>query len=409
MTGPRCRFCGAGLDTVCVDLGVSPLANSYVPESELASMEPFYPLRVLVCRECFLVQVAHQESPERIFSDYAYFSAYSTTWLEHCERYVDMAVERYGIGPDSQVVELASNDGSLLRYFVAQGIPALGIEPAQNVAEVAIENGVPTLVEFFGREVGERLGAERPADLMVGNNVLAHVPDINSFVAGMKAALAHDGVITMEFPHLLNMLELNQFDTIYHEHFSYLSVGTAQRVFNHHDLRIFDVEPISTHGGSVRIHACHAADPREDRAGLAEVMERERNAGLEDLTTYEAFGRGVVEEKHRILKLLVELKAQGARIIGYGAPAKGNTLLNYCGIRTDFLDYTTDLNPEKQGHYLPGVRIPILAPDVIERTRPDYVFVLPWNIREEVMQQLSYVREWGGRFIVRAPNIQVFE
>jgi SAM-dependent methyltransferase len=404
-----CRFCGAPLDVVCADLGMQPLANSYVREDQLAAMEPFFPLRVLVCGSCMLVQSEQYESPETIFSDYAYFSSFSTTWLEHSKRYVDDVVERYELGSDKRVVELASNDGYLLQYFVARGIPVLGIEPARNVAKVAIAKGIPTIAEFFNAALGRELAATAPADLLVGNNVLAHVPAINDFVGGMKEILAPGGTITMEFPHLLNLLDLNQFDTIYHEHFSYLSVLSAQRVFNAHGLRIFNVEQIPTHGGSLRIHGCHIDDPRADEPGLERVAALEEEAGMGDIATYVDFGLKAIEEKRRILELLIGLKDEGKTIVGYGAAAKGNTLLNYCGIRTDFMEYTSDLNTEKQGLYLPGVRIPIRAPDEIRRTRPDYVFILPWNLRDEIMEQLSEIRDWNGRFISRAPSIQIFE
>jgi 2-polyprenyl-3-methyl-5-hydroxy-6-metoxy-1,4-benzoquinol methylase len=404
-----CRFCGSPLDVVCADLGMQPLANSYVREDQLASMEPFFPLRVLVCGSCMLVQSEQYESPETIFSDYAYFSSFSKTWLEHCKRYVDDVVRRYDLGPQKRVVELASNDGYLLQYFVERGIPVLGIEPARNVAKVAIAKGIPTIAEFFDTALGRELAATAPADLLVGNNVLAHVPDINGFVGGMKEILAPRGTITMEFPHLLNLLELNQFDTIYHEHFSYLSVLSAQRVFNAHGLRIFDVEQISTHGGSLRIHGCHIEDPRPDQPGLRSIVALEDDAGMGDIATYVDFGLKAIAEKRRILELLIGLKDAGQTIVGYGAAAKGNTLLNYCGIRGDFLDYTCDLNTEKQGLYLPGVRIPIRSPDEIPRTRPDYVFILPWNLRDEIMDQLSDIRDWGGRFISRAPSVEIFE
>jgi hypothetical protein len=411
MSAPRnhCLFCDAPLEVVCVDLGVSPLANSFVPPEKLQEMEPFFPLRVFVCGSCLLVQSEPYAAPETIFVDYAYFSSYSKTWLDHCERYAQLMTERYGIDGESQVIEIASNDGAVLQSFAARGVPVLGVEPAANVAKVANQKGIPTIVEFFGEKLGAELGGSTPADLLIGNNVFAHVPDINGFTRGLKLALAPGGLITLEFPHLLNLLELNQFDTIYHEHFFYVSLGVAQRVFNAHGLRIFDVEQIPTHGGSLRIFGCHGDDERPDGEGLAVVTELERKAGLGDVDTYRDFGAKTVEEKRRVLRLLVDLKEAGHTIVGYGAAAKGTVLLNYCGVGTDFIDYISDLNPEKQGLSLPGARIPIKPPEEIERTKPDFVFILPWNLREEVMEQLSFVRDWGGRFIARAPEIQTFD
>ncbi len=405
----RCLFCGTPLEVVFVDLGLSPLANSFVRPDQLTTMEPFFPLRVFVCGSCLLVQSEPHAAPETIFVDYAYFSSYSKTWLEHCERYAAHMAEKYGIDGDSHVIEVASNDGALLQYFAARGVPVLGVEPAANVAKVANQRGIPTIVEFFGEALGAELAARTPADLLIGNNVFAHVPHINGFVEGLKLALAPGGLITIEFPHLLNLLQLNQFDTIYHEHCFYLSLGVAQTVFGEHGLRIFEVEQIPTHGGSLRIYGCHGDDGRPDGEGLAAVAEMERQAGLDQVDTYRDFGLKAVEEKRRILKLLVELKDEGKSIAGYGAAAKGTTLLNYCGVSTDFIDYTADLNPEKQGNFLPGVRIPITSPDEIKKTKPDFVFILPWNLREEVMEQLSFVREWGGKFIARAPEIQIFD
>jgi SAM-dependent methyltransferase len=407
--GNRCLFCGAPLEVICIDLGVSPLANSFVRPDQFGEMEPFFPLRVFVCESCLLVQSEPHAAPETIFLDYAYFSSYSKTWLEHCESYAELVTERYAIGPESQVIEIASNDGALLRFFADRGVPVLGVEPAANVAKVANQKGIPTIVEFFGEKLGAELMESTPADLLIGNNVFAHVPDINGFTRGLKLALAPGGLITIEFPHLLNLLELNQFDTIYHEHFFYFTLGVAQRVFNAHGLRIFDVDRIPTHGGSLRIYGCHADDTRPDGEGLALVAEMEREAGLGEVDTYRDFAMKAIEEKRRVLRLLVDLKDKGHTIAGYGAAAKGTTLLNYCGVGTDFIDYIADLNPEKQGLFLPGARIPIKPPEEIERTKPDFVFILPWNLREEVMEQLSQVREWGGRFIARAPEIQTFD
>ena len=406
----RCRFCGAELTHTFADLGMSPIANNYLTEDQLSSMEPFFPLHALACDRCFLVQLEEFETPEAIFSDYSYFSSYSTSWLDHCRSYVEMASERYGLGERSQVVELASNDGYLLQYFVERGVPVLGVEPAANVAEVAIERGIPTEVAFFGKQTATDLAArERQADLLIGNNVLAHVPDLNDFVAGMKELLAPGGVITMEFPHLERLIEERQFDTIYHEHFSYFSLLTARRVFAAHDLSIFDVEELPTHGGSLRIHACHADDAGRSVSDAVRSLEaREERAGLTDIDTYVAFGLAVQQEKREILESLIGLKNEGKTIVGYGAPAKGNTLLNFCGVGTDFISFTADRSPHKQGRFLPGSHIPIRAPEEIERARPDVVFILPWNIREEIMEQLRFVSDWGGRFLVRAPALELY-
>ena len=409
MRQPRgsCRFCGARLAHTFADLGMSPIANNYLAEEQLGRMEPFYPLHALVCDQCFLVQLEEFETPEEIFSDYAYFSSYSTSWLEHCRRYVEAATARFDIGPRSRVVEIASNDGYLLQYFAERGVPVLGVEPAANVAEVAIERGIPTVVEFFGTETARRLAADGQADLIVGNNVLAHVPDLNDFVAGMHVLLASEGAITMEFPHLERLVEERQFDTIYHEHFSYFSLLTVRRVFAAHGLTVFDVEELPTHGGSLRIYACHAgARPVTD--SVRELEAREERAGYTHLDTYLAFGEFVRQEKRDILEALIGLKNESKRIVGYGAPAKGNTLLNFCGIGTEFIDFTVDRNPHKQGRYLPGSHIPIREPEEIERARPGVVFILPWNLREEIMEQLSFVSDWGGRFLVRSPGLELY-
>jgi 2-polyprenyl-3-methyl-5-hydroxy-6-metoxy-1,4-benzoquinol methylase len=406
MNQTTCRFCASPLEAVFADLGMSPLANSYLTPEQGNGREPFYPLRAFVCGRCFLVQLEEFESPDHIFSDYAYFSSYSSSWLEHSERYTAAMIERFGFDGSSQVVEIASNDGYLLQFFAERGVPVLGIEPAANVAEVAIAKGVPTVVEFFGVQTAEKVAADRKADLLLGNNVLAHVPDINDFVGGMKALLAPGGVITMEFPHLMRLIDEYQWDTIYHEHFSYLSFTTAHRIFAAHGLRLFDVEELPTHGGSLRIFGCHQDDagkPDTDRA--RELLAREDAAGYSDVATYVDYGELVAADKRRILTTLIELKQQGKRIVGYGAAAKGNTLLNYCGIGRDFLDYTVDLSPHKQGHLLPGTHIPIRSPDAIRETRPDVVFILPWNLKDEIVEQLSFIREWGGTFAVRTPEL----
>jgi 2-polyprenyl-3-methyl-5-hydroxy-6-metoxy-1,4-benzoquinol methylase len=406
MAATTCRFCAAPLSDVFADLGTSPLANSYVAAEKVNAMEPFYPLRALVCGQCFLVQLEEFESPDHIFSDYAYFSSYSTSWLTHAERYTEEMIERLSLGADSHVVELASNDGYLLQYFHQRQIPVLGIEPAANVAKVALQKGIPTLVEFFGAETAASLAPQSSADLLIGNNVLAHVPDLNDFVAGMKILLKPGGVITMEFPHLKRLIDQNQWDTIYHEHFSYFSFLTVGRVFAAHGLRLFDVEELPTHGGSLRIFGCHADDAdKEDTERATALRARERAAGFEDLSTYTSYGERVVADKRQILRFLIGLKEEGKGIVGYGAPAKGNTLLNYCGVRRDFIDYTCDLNPHKQGHFLPGSHIPIRAPEAIRDDRPDIVLILPWNLKDEIMEQLSFIREWGGRFAVRTPEL----
>jgi SAM-dependent methyltransferase len=405
-----CRFCSSPLEHVFADLGMSPLANSYLAPEQASAMEPFYPLRAFVCSSCFLVQLEEFETPQRIFSEYAYFSSYSTSWLDHSRRYVDQVVERFGIDQHSHVVELASNDGYLLQYFQERHIPVLGIEPAANVAKAALQKGIPTLVEFFGRETAQSLMADSAADLLIGNNVLAHVPDLNDFVAGMKVLLKPSGVITMEFPHLARLIAENQFDTIYHEHFSYFSFTTASRVFAEHGLRLYDVEELPTHGGSLRIYGAHAEDTSHAETERArELIRRERADGFDDVATYLAYANRVREEKRRILSFLIELKDQDLAIAGYGAPAKGNTLLNFCGIGTDIIDYTVDLNPEKQGHLLPGSHIPIRAPETLRETKPDVVLILPWNLRDEITLQHAYVREWGGRFAARAPEMRLLD
>jgi SAM-dependent methyltransferase len=401
-----CRFCGAPLEAVFADLGMSPLANSYLPPEQANRMEPFYPLRALVCGQCFLVQLEEFETPERIFSDYAYFSSYSSSWLEHSRRYSEQMIERLDLGASSHVVEIASNDGYLLQFFHDRQIPVLGIEPAANVAKVALQKGIPTLVEFFGRETARSLADESAADLLLGNNVLAHVPDLNDFVAGMRILLKPGGVITMEFPHLMRLISGNQWDTIYHEHFSYFSFLTVSRVFEAHGLRLFDVEELPTHGGSLRVYGCHADDAQKPETSEArELRERERAAGYERLETYLGYGRRVEQDKRQILAFLIDLKAQGLRVAGYGAPAKGNTLLNYCGVRRDFIEYTCDLNPHKQGSFLPGSHIPIRSPDALREDEPDVVLILPWNLKDEIVEQLSFIREWGGRFAARTPEL----
>ena len=409
-SSPKCRFCGEGLEHTLVDLGMSPLCESYVKQEQLNQMEPFYPLHVHVCKNCFLVQLEEYVRPEEIFTEYAYFSSYSDSWLEHARTYTEKMIERFKLGGASHVVEVASNDGYLLQYFVKKNIPVLGVEPAKNVADAAIGIGVPTLVEFFGEECATRLRSEgKGADLLLGNNVLAQVPDVNDFVKGMKILLNPRGVITMEFPHLLRLMEENQFDTIYHEHFSYFSFTTAERIFAAHGITLFDVEELSTHGGSLRIYGRHAEDTAKAVSrGVQEMKRREEEYGFHRMSRYADFGDQVKETKRKILEFLISARRRGKVVVGYGAPGKGNTLLNYCGIRTDFLDFTVDRNPYKQGKYLPGTHIPIYHPDRIRETRPDHVFILPWNFKDEIMGQLAYIREWGGNFVVPIPEVKVF-
>ena len=407
---PRCRFCGTELRHMFADLGMSPLANANLKPSQLNRMEPFYPLHAHVCEQCFLVQVEAFESPENIFSDYTYFASYSDTWLQACKAYTDMVVSRFGLTAQHQVVEVASNDGYLLQYFMEKGIPVLGIEPAANVAEVAAQKGIPTLVEFFGRESARRLVLKgRQADLLVGFNVLAHVPDINDFVEGLKILLAPQGVLTMQFHYVLSLMTQNQFDTIYHEHFSNLSLMTTRTILAHHDLALFDVEELPIQGGSLRIYACHAGDTSKTVSkAVMDQIAKEKAAGLNRLEPYLAFGERVKAMKRKLLAFLVAAKEEGKSIVGYGAAAKGNTLLNYCGIGADFIDYAVDRNPHKQGLYLPGTHIPICHPDKVRETQPDYVLILPWNIKDEIMEQMAYIREWGGQFLVLIPEVKVY-
>ena len=405
-----CLFCSAPLRQTFVDLGMSPLCESYLPAEALNQVEPFYPLHAYVCERCFLVQVEQYVSPEAIFTEYAYFSSFSDSWLAHAKAYVDMIASRLGLSGTSRVIELGSNDGYLLQYFVAKGMRVLGVEPARNVAEAAVARGVPTHVAMFGRQTARELQAQGlQADLLIGNNVLAQVPDVNDFVAGMKLLLKPGGVLTMEFPHLMRLMQENQFDTIYHEHFSYFSFLTAERIFAAHGLRLFDVQELRTHGGSLRIYAGHAEESgTPESEDVTRLRAREASAGLNRLETYAAFTEQVHETKRRLLEFLINVKRAGKHIAGYGAPGKGNTLLNYCGIRTDFLDYTVDRNPYKHGRFLPGTHIPIHAPEKIRQTRPDYVLILPWNLKDEIMEQVSYIREWAGQFVVPIPDVKVY-
>ncbi len=387
---------------------MSPLSNSYVPPARMRSMEPFYPLHAFVCSDCKLVQLEEFESPDHIFSDYAYFSSYSDSWLKHAARYTEDMIARFGYDEHSHVVEIASNDGYLLQNFVKSGIPVLGVEPAANVAEVARAKGVETEVRFFGCETARLLKSQgKSADLLLGNNVLAHVPDINDFVGGMKILLKADGEITMEFPHLLQLIANNQFDTIYHEHFSYLSFLTVSKIFAAHGLKMFDVEELSTHGGSLRIFACHADDSRPVGIRVAQMLKKEDQAGLNNIATYAAFGEKVKETKRKLLDFLLEARNAGKTVAGYGAPAKGNTLLNYCGVRTDLVEFTVDRSPHKQGRFLPGTRIPIHSPEKIAEAKPDYLLILPWNLKDEVMEQMREIKAWGGQFVVPIPEVKI--
>lgn len=406
----HCRFCRTPLRHLFISLGSSPLSNAFLRTAELRKMEPYYPLDAYVCENCLLVQLDEYEKPAEIFNDsYAYFSSYSESWLSHARQYVDMAVKRFGLNERSMVVEIASNDGYLLQYFKSYNIPVLGIEPAANTAAAAIAKGIPTEVTFFtGAYAKKMLQAGRQADLIIGNNVLAHNPDLNDFVSGLKSALKTGGVITMEFPHVVRLVEEVQFDTIYHEHFSYFSFLTVERVFGSHGLVIFDVEELPTHGGSLRIYAGHPEDnDRQPGGRVDQLRSREIESGYGNIHHYGSFQNRAQTVKRDLLQCLIDIKKAGRKIVGYGAPAKGNTLLNYCGIRTDFLDYTVDRSPHKQGCYLPGSHIPVKHPDQIREDRPDYLLILPWNIQTEIMEQMGYVREWGGRFIIPVPKVRI--
>ena len=406
-----CRFCSHSLQHTFAAIGMSPIANDYLSQEQLNRAEKFYPLQTYVCAKCLLVQLEEFESPDHIFGDgdYAYFSSYSDSWLQHAKAYTELMVEKFGFNENHQVVEVASNDGYLLQFFQKKGIPVLGVEPAANTASVAEKKGIPSIVKFFGVQTAiDLVAAGQQADLLVGNNVLAHVPDVNDFVAGMKILLKPNGIFTMEFPHLLQLIQQNQFDTIYHEHFSYFSFFTVTKIFAAHGLTLFDVEEIPTHGGSLRIYGKHdnAVEPiSSDR--VTQLRDKEIQAGLQRLETYLTFGEKVKQTKRKLLSFLIDAKAKGKTIVGYGAPAKGNTLLNYCGISTDFIDYTVDRSPYKQGLFLPGTHIPILHPDKIRETKPDYLLILPWNLKEEIMVQMSFISDWGGKFVVPIPEVQV--
>jgi 2-polyprenyl-3-methyl-5-hydroxy-6-metoxy-1,4-benzoquinol methylase len=409
MTASSCRFCATPLTDTFADLGMSPLSNAFIAPEQAGHMERFYPLHAYVCSSCRLVQLEEFESPEAIFGNYLYFSSFSETWLHHAANYAAMMVTRYRLGPESKVVEIASNDGYLLQYFHHRGIPVLGVEPAANVAKAAVGKGIPTEVAFFGEATAARLAAAGVApDVIAANNVLAHVPDLNDFVRGIKTLLKLDGVITVEFPHLLRLMTENQFDTIYHEHFSYFSLLVVDRILAHHGLRLFDVTELPTHGGSLRVFACHQESALHARTeAVSELLAREIAAGLDGAKAYRSFGEQVIRTKCDLLDFCIRARRAGKRLVGYGAPAKGSTLLNYCGIGSEFIEFTVDRSPHKQGLMLPGVRIPIYAPEAILRAKPDYVLILPWNLKAEIMQQMAPIRDWGGRFVVPIPQVQV--
>ena len=404
-----CLFCAASLRHTFVDLGMSPLCERYLTAEQLNQMEPFYPLHAYLCEQCFLVQVQAYVSPEAIFTEYAYFSSYSDSWLAHAKAYAEMITARFGLDTASQVIELGSNDGYLLQYFLAKGLRVLGVEPAKNVARAAIARGVPTVTKLFGRQTARELVAEGlQADLLCGANVLAQVPDVNDFVGGIKLLLKPGGVVTVEFPHLMRLMAENQFDTIYHEHFSYFSLTAAAKVFERQGLKVFDVEELSTHGGSLRVYVRHAEDV-EKKVGerVRNLLAVEQAAGFTNIEHYLSFEARVKDTKHLLLKFLNAAQVEGKSVVGYGAPAKGNTLLNYCGVRSDLIEYTVDRSPAKQGHFLPGTHIPIYHPDKIKETKPDYLLILPWNLQAEVMSQMQHIRDWGGQFVVPIPEVRV--
>lgn len=407
----QCRFCKTELEHVFIDLINSPASNSFLTREELNEPESYYPLKVYTCHHCFLVQVDEYKKSDAIFnSNYVYFSSYSTSWLKHVSDYADKMVERFGYDENSLVMELASNDGYLLQYFLKKGIKVMGIEPTANTAEVAMQKGVKTIVEFFTAELADRFRNhwEVKADLLLGNNVLAHVPDIVDFVAGMKIILAEEGVITMEFPHLMQLVDNNQFDTIYHEHFSYLSLYTVNQIFELHDLRMFDVEELPTHGGSLRIYARHKDDTSKTISeNVAALLKKEMDKGLNNLAYYENFQQKAFKVKLDLTEFLISQKKEGRSVAAYGAAAKGNTLLNYCGVKNDLISFVTDANPHKQGKFLPGSHIPVFNEEFLKKNKPDFVIILPWNLKEEIMHQLSYIKDWGGKFVIPIPTLEI--
>ncbi|HEX2536301.1 MAG TPA: class I SAM-dependent methyltransferase [Chitinophagaceae bacterium] len=406
----HCRFCQTPLEHVFIDLFNAPASNSFLAGEQLNEPEVFYPLKVYTCHKCFLVQVEEYKKSDAIFnSEYVYFSSFSKSWLDHARRYTDAMQERFGMNEQSLVVELASNDGYLLQYFQEKGVPVLGVEPTSNTAEVARGKGIETITEFFGVALARQLASEgRKADLLLGNNVLAHVPDILDFTGGMKIALKPEGVITMEFPHLMQLVDNNQFDTIYHEHFSYLSFHTVKAIFAAQGLELFDVEEIPTHGGSLRIYAKHAENKQQAISPrVADLLRKEAEKGMIALPYYEGFTQRALDIKLSFTSFLIEQKRAGKKVAAYGAAAKGNTLLNYCGIKADLIDFVVDANPHKQGKWLPASHIPVVQEDVLKKEKPDFVVIFPWNIREEVVQQLDYIRSWNGRFVIPIPQVTV--
>ncbi len=408
----QCRFCNTELEYVFIDLVNSPASNSFLTEEQLNEPETFYPLKVYTCHECFLVQVDEYKKSDAIFnSEYAYFSSFSTSWLAHAKKYTEEMTERFGLNESSQVIEIASNDGYLLQYFKEKNIPVMGIEPTANTAEAAMHKGIKTIVEFFGVELADRLANhwDVKADLLLGNNVLAHVPDLVDFVTGMKILLADSGVITMEFPHLMQLVDNNQFDTIYHEHFSYLSFYTVKRIFESAGLELFDVEELRTHGGSLRIYAKHQEDStKKVEPAIENLLKKEEQKGMLNLDYYSGFQKKALAVKMELLSFLIEQKKAGKKVVAYGAAAKGNTLLNYCGIKNDLIEFVVDANPNKQGKWLPASHIPVKAEALIKESTPDFVIIFPWNLKEEIFEQLSYIRDRGGKFVIPIPSLQIF-
>ncbi|MEJ5082839.1 MULTISPECIES: class I SAM-dependent methyltransferase [unclassified Ochrobactrum] len=405
-----CRLCGTLLRHTFVDLGMSPPCESFITAEQLDHMEPYYPLYAYVCDHCYLVQLKEYFSPADIFTEYAYFSSFATSWVNHAKLYCDEITEKLSLNSDSFVVEIASNDGYLLQHFLPKGIPILGIEPAANVAQAAVAKGVPTRVDFFGSDLASRMVSDgKKADLIIGNNVLAQVPDLNDFVRGMQILLKPEGVITLEFPHLTNLIEQNQFDTIYHEHFSYFSLLTIRYMAHRHHLKVIDVDELPTHGGSLRVYLAHNTSKRKAGPRVAALLKREQAFGINDITTYEQFAEKTRRTKRDLLSFLIAAKNSGKRICGYGAPGKGNTLLNYCGIGTDFLDFTVDRNPYKHGRFTPGMHIPIYDTTMIDSYKPDYILILPWNFKDEIIRQMQHVVEWGGKFIIPIPHVTLID
>ena len=409
ITNHQCRFCDTQLEHIFLDLGKMPSANSFLKKEEIAK-EKIYPLCVYVCKWCLLVQIPEIRTPNELFFDYAYFSSFSTSWLNHAKEYVNMMIKRFNLNKTSQIIEIASNDGYLLKFFVEHDIPVLGIEPASNIAKNAIKNGIPTLEKFFNTDIAKELKEKnRQADVLLGNNVLAHIPDVNNFIKGMKILLKPNGILTMEFPHILQLIKQNQFDTIYHEHFSYFSFIVIQKIFLLHGLTIFDVEEISTHGGSLRIFVKHSENKTyQIKKSVKNLIKKENQVGLCDYSTYLGFSKKVESIKTKLNEFLEKSRLEKRTVVCYGAPAKGNTLLNYCKINPDYIEYTVDISPHKQGLFLPGTHLPIKSPSVIKETKPDYIIILSWNLKDEIMEQMKHVKEWGGKFIVPIPEVKIY-